>query len=249
MNAEPGSDGYRLAELPARVGYHEAPSSTAGTIHRALEVARSASVGQAVQHGHGPVEVIRAWVARDEGGEPPSEPGDAFERLRYAFSSLPDDLRCRFAGEVEGAAWAYHAPDLAHVRAVARRDAEAEAAREVERRAEWERRDAEAAERAEAEGRAREERAREAAEQAQAGAEAEAAQVRTAEDQRRQSEEARRAGMLNAGDAVSVASQHDVDREQVLAYAEQHGAQAAAEKFEVSAGTIRSWRHRQRTPA
>ncbi len=249
MNA-PGSDGYRLAELPARVGYHEAPSSTAGTIHRALEVARSASVGQAVQHGHGPVEVIRAWVARDEGGEPPVEPGDALERLRYAFASLPDDLRCRFAGEVETAAWAYHAPDLEHVRAIARRDVEAEAAREAERRAEWERRDVEAAEREKTAQRAREERDREAAEQAQAGAEAEAAQVRAAEDQRRRSEEARRAGIVEAGEAVAVAVQHDgADREQVLAFAEQHGAQAAAEKYGVSAGTVRSWRHRQRAPA
>lgn len=248
MNA-PGSDGYRLAELPARVGYHEAPSSTAGTIHRALEVARSASVGHAAEHAAVPGEVVRAWQARDEGGEPPVEPSDSLERLRHAFASLPDDLRCRFAGEVEAAAWAYHAPDLEHVRAVACRDAEAEAAREVERRAEWERRDAEAAERAEAEQRAREERDRESAEQAQAGAEEEAARAAAAEEQRRQSEEARRAGMLNAGDAVSVASQHDVDREKVLAYAEQHGAQAAAEKYGVSAGTVRSWRHRQRTLA
>ena len=249
MSAEPGSDGYRLAELPARVGYHEAPSSTAGTIHRALEVARSASVGHAAEHAAVPGEVVRAWVGRDEGGEPPSEPGDAFERLRYAFSSLPDDLRCRFAGEVEAAAWAYHAPDLAHVRAVARRDAEVEAAREVERRAEWERRDVEAAERDAAAERVREERDRETAERARVGAEEEAARARAAEEQRRRSEEARRAGMVNAGEAVAVASQHDVDRDAVLAFAEQHGAQAAAEKFGVSAGTVRSWRHRQRAPA
>ncbi len=246
----PGSDGHRLAELPARVGYHEAPGSGAETIRRVLGLSRGESVELAAQHTAAPGEVIRAWLARDEGGEPPVEPGDALERLRYAFASLPDDLRCRFAGEVEAAAWAYHAPDLEHVRAVARRDAEAEAARQAERRAEWERRDAEAAARAEAEGRAREERDREAAEQAQAGAEAEAAQVRTAEEQRRRSEEARRAGIVEAGEAVAVAVQHDgADREQVLAFAEQHGAQAAAEKYGVSAGTVRSWRHRQRAPA
>jgi len=54
---------------------------------------------------------------------------------------------------------------------------------------------------------------------------------------------------VNAGDAIGVAVQHDVDRDAVLAFAEQHGAQAAGEKYGVSAGTIRSWRHRQRAPA
>ncbi len=41
----------------------------------------------------------------------------------------------------------------------------------------------------------------------------------------------------------------DVDRAEVLAYAEQHSAAEAAEKFGLSAGTIRSWRHRQGTDA
>lgn len=37
-----------------------------------------------------------------------------------------------------------------------------------------------------------------------------------------------------------------IDREQVLAYAAEHGAQAAADHFSVSAGTVRSWRARER---
>jgi colicin import membrane protein len=36
----------------------------------------------------------------------------------------------------------------------------------------------------------------------------------------------------------------DVDRSEILAYAEQHGATAAGEHFKVSPATIRSWRHR-----
>jgi len=35
-----------------------------------------------------------------------------------------------------------------------------------------------------------------------------------------------------------------VDREEVLAYAAEHGAQAASERFAVPAGTVRSWRAR-----
>lgn len=37
-----------------------------------------------------------------------------------------------------------------------------------------------------------------------------------------------------------------VDREEVLAFAAEHGAQAASERFDVSAGTVRSWRARER---
>lgn len=36
----------------------------------------------------------------------------------------------------------------------------------------------------------------------------------------------------------------DVDRDEVLLHAIEHGAAAAAEKYNVPEGTVRSWKHR-----
>lgn len=41
----------------------------------------------------------------------------------------------------------------------------------------------------------------------------------------------------------------DVDRGEIIEYARLHGAAAAGEKFGVSAGTVRSWKHRKGTDA
>ncbi|MGI8903624.1 MAG: hypothetical protein ACR2IP_08215 [Solirubrobacteraceae bacterium] len=130
---KPGDAGYRVADLPSRFGPLEGTSSGASTIVTALEVARRESVAMAAQHVYVPRPVIKAWLARDESREPQVDPDDASTRMAYAFSSLPDDVRCALTAEIERAAWAYHAPDVEHVRIVQRREDEARAEREAQR--------------------------------------------------------------------------------------------------------------------
>ncbi len=190
---KPGDAGYHVAELPSRFGSHEAMASKAKDIVDALEVARREGVATARQYGYAPTKVISAWLARDEGREPQVNPDDALDRLRYAFASLPDDVRCALAAESERAAWAYHAPDIEHVRILRRREDEARAEREAQKQREREEHDREFAE----QGRAWQERQDrlEAEQEAERRAEAEQAERerQASEQARRQSEALRRA--------------------------------------------------------
>jgi hypothetical protein len=128
---KPGDERYRLAELPFRAGYHEAPSRGASEIVAALDGDLSPEAC-----GVSP-PLVEVWRELDAGREaPPVAADDALERMRSAFASLPDDTRCELAAAAEAAAWRYHRADLEHLRIVAAREAEeqqeVEAARERE---------------------------------------------------------------------------------------------------------------------
>jgi hypothetical protein len=126
---KPGDERYRLAELPFRAGYHEATPRGASEIVGALDADQACGV---------PAALVEVWRHLDDaGGEPPPvAPGDALERLRSAFASLPDDQRAEIAAGAELAAWRYHRADVEHLRIVAAREAAeqqaADAARERE---------------------------------------------------------------------------------------------------------------------
>lgn len=113
---KPGDPEYQVAELPLRSGFHEAAAAGSDTILSALT------------HGGRfvgiPDTIVRSWQARDAGDEPEMDAGDCFDRLRYAFSALPDDLRAEVALECERTAWTYHGPDLDHLRIVTEREAQ-----------------------------------------------------------------------------------------------------------------------------
>jgi hypothetical protein len=178
MAVKPGDGQYRLAELPFRAGYHEAPSRGASEIVAALD--GPSGVGTP----HASVEV---WRELDAGGEPPPvAPGDALERMRGAFASLPDDKRAELVTAAESAAWAYHRADVAHLRLLAAREAEAQ--QEVEEAREREA--AEATERIERGLAELAEQQREHREQAEAEA---AKQAQYVESERAASEKLRRA--------------------------------------------------------
>lgn len=182
---KPGDDAYQVAELPVRFAGGEAPRTGAARILAAFsEGSDIAGV---------PEPIVRSWTARDEGGElPVGDDRNCFDRLRYAFASLPDDMRAEIALRAERAAWTYHQSDLQHLRIVAERERAAwDAQREQERRARVEATEKEIAEQgalAERERVAAEHaeanRARVAAERERAAAESEAMR-RASEDLRR----------------------------------------------------------------
>lgn len=191
-DVKPGDDRYEIAERRFRASPNEAPTYNAESIHGALNLVET-DVAEAVRHGYGPYEVLAAWHARDHGEDPEVAPEEALDRLRYAFSGLPDDLRCKLAAEAERTAWLYFSPDLEHLRIVQRREveqAEQEQAEEAERQRQ---RDAEYEERK----RQRDEefaKAREAAEEEQRRAEEEETRRHEESERLRRESEATRRG-------------------------------------------------------
>lgn len=189
---KPGDEGYHVAELPSRFGAHEASASSGQQIVDALEVARRRGVATAQQYGCAPQAVIAAWQAREDGREPQVNPDDALNRLRHAFASLPDDVRCALAAEAERAAWAYHAPDIEHVRILQRREAEAAAERRAQEQPEREEHEREQRAKSEARKAAHEAKMAEAEREAAERAEEQECQRQASEAARRSSEELRR---------------------------------------------------------
>jgi len=189
----PGDDDWQVARLEIRANGHEAARCGGEIIASALSEARSSGLQRARDTYGVPERIIAAWAARDAGREPSMGADEALDRLRYAFSSLPDDVRIELAKLAEENHWAYHALDVEHFRirwarqhqerAEAAEQARAEQAAAAEAEA-AEQREREAAEQAERE-RAAERAARAKAERERAAAEAEAL--------RRASEQARRA--------------------------------------------------------
>lgn len=125
---KPGDERWRLAELPFRPGYHEAPPRGASDIVAALD-ADLAPAACGV-----PAALVEVWRHLDAGGEPPPVTADdALERMRHAFASLPDDERAELAAGAEAAAWRYHGADVEHLRIGAAREAEEQQAADAER--------------------------------------------------------------------------------------------------------------------
>lgn len=135
---KPGDDTYQIADRPFRADPREGSPHDATTILSALERASREGVAEASRHGHGLPGVIQQWMDRDAGEDPAVEPEEAFDRMRHAYASLPDDVRCEFAAEAERALWNYLQPDIEHLRIVRQREAE-ERQREEAEKAEQER--------------------------------------------------------------------------------------------------------------